>query len=466
MTDLRKYQQEAYEAALSLKSGSGRIIIPTGGGKTVVEAFTLRDIVNEDVPGGRIHVVLAPRIALVNQLFKEYRAMIGQNFLSVAFHSGRIEEDYTKIYWAETATTSIQQIRHELRRCNEFDHTKDLVIFSTYASAHKLVELEIDTVIADESQYCVAEDTYKVVKAMNAKRKYFFTATEKHTESEVGRGLNNEETFGPVLYQVAPKTLIDGGYIVPPRLHVMHAKAKDENYSIIDEIIHVGKKQMELSKEMPVNKILYAMKGTDDVKSIVEKVDDVRAAFPKHTIFTIVSNNKLGAMVNGEKMARGVFMKRLREADNALIFHYDILSEGIDVDGITGVVLLRHMSHAKTLQTIGRAVRIYKANPAIKKQAWVSVCDINDNGELSDHLKRKISALRDGGFEVNREEVAISEDPIKGIPEEEELEDYVGKEKQSRAGALLDGIMHDIEVDEIRGWVEDEELEETISEGF
>ncbi len=465
MFELRKHQEEALSAVLTSKAGIGRIVIPTGGGKTCVEAYALREFINEDARD--IHVVFAPRIALVNQLIKEYRNFIGQNYIAVAFHSGRHEPDYEKVRWSERSTTSVEVVDEEYQRAVNME--KDLVIFSTYASAHKLVEAgyQFDTVIADESQYCVAENHFETMRDIVSTRKFFFTATEKHTATDQGRGLNNEDVFGKVLYQVPPSVLIKKGYIVAPRLHVMAANRPEDKCTVLDEVKQIAQKQSELSASMPVTKILYACKGTSDVTKMVERVDELKAALPKFKIFTIVSNSKYGAMVDGVKMGRGDFLKVLRETDHALIFHYDILSEGIDIDGITGVALMRNMGHAKLLQTIGRAVRIYKANPAAKKQAWVSVMVVNGNDESSSHLERVVRLIRDGGFEVNVEEVEFTDDEGFGIADDEDIDDVVSTDEKGTAKAALENVVHSIEQHEffqtIDGSVEDSDLEEFFS---
>lgn len=444
MFTLRTHQQEALDAITD--QTTGRVVIPTGGGKTAVQAYALRNIINENQH--KIHLVLAPRIALVNQLIKEYRGYIGQKYKAVAFHSGRAEPDYQKVRWNEVSTTSPQVIAEEIASSKRMG--KDLVIFSTYASFEKLLALPFETVIADESQYCVAEGHFEAINALNANRKYFFTATEKHTPDANGRGLNNTEVFGEVIYQVAPKTLIEKGYIVAPRLHVCKAYAKQDAYTILDEVEKIAEKQIELSAALPVTKVLFAMKGTDDVVEVANNVDSLKNKFPGFTIFTIVSNGKFGAMVDGQKMARGNFMKELRECDNALIFHYDIMSEGIDIDGITGVAIMRNMLHAKLLQTIGRAVRVYKADPSAKQFAWVSVLTVNDNEETASHLQRVVSAIRDGGFEVNIEEVEFTNADGYGLGDDEDIDDVVELDRANKLKSILEDVVHSVEVVELK----------------
>lgn len=442
MIKLHEHQDETLQSIYA-STDSGRIVIPTGGGKTLVEAYSLRNTINEDYDKHEIHLVLAPRIALANQLIREYRRFIGQNYLAVAFHSGKNEQDYEKVKWFETSTTVLDSVLEENERAKRMK--KHLVIFSTYHSSHKLNSLNFKTLIADESQYCVAEGFFHDVQKLNAERKLYFTATERHTDKGTGRGLNNVNVFGNVIYQVAPKTLIQRGIIVPPRLHIMKANASDDDYSIVDEVINIAKTQIDLTTSMPVRKILFALSGTNDVKTIIENVAKIKAINPSFKIFTIVSNSKYGAMVDGNKMGRGDFMKELREADDALIFHYDILSEGIDIDGITGVAILRNMKHAKLLQTIGRAVRVYKANPSLKTCAWVSVSTINSDTEWSQHVSEKVIEIRDGGFEVNIEDIIITDDNNKGIPDDEDLDDVVSEEHKNKLAAVLEDIEHSIE---------------------
>ena len=81
MFKLREHQSAALKSIKKMKSDRGRIVIPTGGGKTAVQAYALRDAINS-TDDTQIHVVFAPRIVLANQLVKEYRDLIGQNYIA------------------------------------------------------------------------------------------------------------------------------------------------------------------------------------------------------------------------------------------------------------------------------------------------------------------------------------------------------------------------------------------------
>lgn len=459
----REHQQEAISAiktAQLLNVPAGRIVIPTGGGKTLVQAFTVRDAINGS-DDFNVHVVLAPRIQLLNQLFDEYRKLIGQNYSALLFHSGNHEvEDMTALMDMDRAeravryaefdgTTSIEKVQ------NRIDDAKaagrDLVIFSTYHSCGRLSQLGIqfNTIIADESQYCLSENFFNSINKLEGQIKLFFTATERHiinAKDELFRGLNNENIFGSVLYQIAPQTLIDRGLIVAPALHVIAARReRASDMTLIDEVQNIVEGQLSLSHTMPERKILFALKGTKQVGLIQDNVAALKERFPDFTIFTIVSNENRGARVDGEKKSRSKFMIELANAQNALIFHYDILAEGIDIDGITGVALMRDMNKAKMLQTIGRALRLYKANPSLKTHAWVSVMQIDGDDASRANVQGVLRELYDGGFNVNVDEIVLSDDGESEDKKKERSGRNPGPDTKKEREALLTSVRHDLE---------------------
>jgi len=419
----------------------GRVVMPTGAGKTFVEAAVIDSQTTHNMG---IHLVLAPRIVLANQLIEEYRKYGGKKYRAIAFHSGSHEAEPETIKWQELATTRVSILVEEYKKSRLVG--TDLVVFSTYHSATKLAGIKFDTIIADESQYCVGDNFNGAIKNLEGRVKLFFTATERHTASNKGRGLNNESLYGKLLYQISPVELIKKGFIVAPRLHLMYGETKDEEKSIINEVIELAVEQDKLTApELGFSKILFAMKGTKDVKTVNDNLKKFKEKLPNHDVFCITSNTKMGAQVNGTKVRRENFLESLRLAKNALIFHYDILSEGIDVPGITGVCLMRNLNLAKLLQTIGRAVRLYKENGVnVKRQAWVSVPVLNGNEDTKEHVRTVIEAIRAGGFDINSELVhETGKDRHQG--DEENVDDAYGKIKLNLSLFMIENLWHEIE---------------------
>lgn len=459
MFTLYDYQQEALDSAIDNISKApndtrGRFVMPTGAGKTLVESQILKhQFENNNVHG--VHLVLAPRIMLGNQLLSEYKGFLGkEGFRAIAFHSGEhTAEDGVK--WKEQATTQkhvVQQAYADAQKLGQ-----QLVVFSTYHSCGKLEGINFDTIIADEAQYCVAENFNESFRCLSGRVRLTFTATERHTSSDSGYGLNNVDIYGERWYYISPDELIKKGRIVPPRLHIAHIETADDNNSIVSQVIEIAREQVVLTQQtLDFSKVLFAMNGTNDVKSIEDNVKKIRNEFPEHNVFTITS--KSGALINGVKVKRKEFMSQLRDCKNALIFHYDILSEGIDVDGITGVAIMRNMSLAKLLQTIGRAVRLYKPDPSKKPQAWISVPVVNGNEDDMARISFVIRTLRNGGFDISKEDVYDTKGE-RHEKDEEDMEDAF--DSGSNFGKFFDieKILHEIENDEF--WIRIQETKET-----
>jgi superfamily II DNA or RNA helicase len=423
-------------------SAIGRVVIPTGGGKTILEAAVI-DWQRANNPHTRIHLVLAPRILLANQLIGEYRKFSGATaYRVIAFHSGHYEPEDEKIVWKEANTTQYNDVVEAYK--NAIKNNQDLVVFSTYHSMSKLAGIEFDTVIADESQYLVSENFSDAWKTIKGRVRLSFTATERHTASNNGRGLNNEKLFGKRLYEIKAAELIRLNLIVPPRLHIMYGETRSEEASIVSEVTEMAVEQDRLTRtELGFSKILFAMKGTDDVKSIEDNITKVRKELPNHDIFTITS--KTGAKINGVAIRREQFLKELKTRQDCLIFHYDILSEGIDVPGITGVCLMRNLGLAKLLQTIGRAVRLFKENGVnTKKQAWVSVAVINGDEDDKERVKRFVNAIRDGGFDISAEDVTET-GKARHSADQEGVDDAYGKTKNNFSNLFVEEVFHEIE---------------------
>lgn len=451
MFTLYDYQQDALDSAiknisLSLDHARGRFVMPTGAGKTLVESQVLDwQFKNNNKTG--IHLVLAPRIMLGNQLLSEYKGFLGkEGFRAIAFHSGEhTAEDGVK--WKEEATTQPHKVLEAYENAKKLN--QQLVVFSTYHSCGKLEGIEFDTVIADEAQYCVAENFNDSYRSLTGRVRLTFTATERHTASNTGFGLNNEELYGNRWYYISPDELIKRGRIVPPRLHIAHIETPEDGKSIVSQVVEIAQKQIELTQQtLDFSKVLFAMSGTEDVKTVEENVKRLKEKFSDHVVFTITSRS--GAMIDGKVVKRKEFMAQLKDCKNALIFHYDILSEGIDVDGITGVAIMRNMSLSKLLQTIGRAVRLYKPDPSKKPQAWISVPVVNGNEDDAERISFIIRTLRNGGFDVSKEDVYETKGE-RHESEDENMDDAFDKKNNFNKLFDIEAIMHEIESDEF--WI-------------
>lgn len=425
---IRDYQKEALDTfkakieeqnvgePLSLK---GRYVYPTGAGKTLIECLILNFQMNRTNSPGT-HIVIAPKIELVNQLMRDYRRNIGDNYHAIGFHSG--ENVYYRnergLGRTQRNTTEVDRVRQAITTNQR--QKRHLVIFSTYDSLHKLAQSEIDfdTLIADESQYCISEHYFEQVRLISSKVKLFFTATEKHGIGDVSddrRSNDNEKVFGSLLGYETYANLIDKGILVKPLIHVLLGnRVKRNRDSIVDESIYIANQQRKMTEKSIHSKVLFACNKTDSIKVIVDQhIDEIQAGTTEHhKIFTIISDPKYKSMINGKPIdKRANFLGQLTTCEsNAMIFHYNILSEGIDVDGITGVAIMRAMSKSRLLQTVGRSMRPLRdeidvpAEERRKRNSYISVPVIDGNVQNSEILRKVIRGMITGGLEVNVEE--------------------------------------------------------------
>lgn len=368
---LWEHQQEAvdnFKVVAKVKGGKdirGRFVAPTGGGKTVIQA-TIMDHVMEVYPENRVHLVVAPRILLVNQLRQEY-SNINSNTGAVIFHSGKAVYDLNK-RWEEKSTTKVSELKKEISRFHQLG--KHVVVFSTYHSVGNLVGVNFDTIIFDESQYCI--EYFNDIINLCGNVKLFFTATEREIKNNhLGKGHNNTCVYGERLYEIKPAYLINKGVIVPPKFHFMFGNTGSKKQDAdVDMVINATKFHIEDAKNgIGHTKVIFALNGTNAVKTISDNIKKLKKEFPKHKIFTITSNKECPPQIDGIPVKReGEFMPQLRECEDAIIFHYDILSEGFDIPGITGVVIDIDMGLRKVEQTLGR----FKQRPDFKTYSIIS----------------------------------------------------------------------------------------------
>jgi len=75
--------------------------------------------------------------------------------------------------------------------------------------------------------------------------------------------------------------------------------------------------------------------------------------------------SKFGAYVNKQKVNREVFFDTLTAygkdpSKKFVLFHYSILSEGINCPGLTQCILLRNLNIVEMAQTVGRVIRMHR----------------------------------------------------------------------------------------------------------
>jgi len=307
-------------------------------------------------------VVVSPRILLSVQLYEEFFAELNGKIdvCALHVHSGEIEGN---------STTKINEIRCHDAVCKA-SNTHQL-IFTTYNSLRRINEagIDVDTIYYDEAHNSVRRDFFQEVAAatLTAKNAYYFTATPRYRSES--NSMNNTDVYGNELISIPAPELIANGSIIPPTIQA-YVVDIERNKSLLAaendrEVLVDIVSQLDDSS---AQKILVAAPNTRVLWRLLSSTN-VMAEFAERGYDVLHITSKYGAYVNKQKVGRQEFFDTLdawgKDPNRKFImFHYSILSEGINVPGLTHCILLRNLPVIEMAQTIGRVIRLDKQDAA------------------------------------------------------------------------------------------------------
>jgi superfamily II DNA or RNA helicase len=353
MLTLRPHQDRILDRMLAYNKG--QMIVPTGGGKTltmIVDTQRRHDVINN----GTTTVVVAPRILLAEQLCSEFMEVIDPNNSDPYLHVMHVHSGETH-YVSTTKADKIHLYANCARTMGE-----NVIIFTTYNSLHRIMEadIEVNTIYFDEAHNSVKKNFFPATEFFleNADRAYCYTATPKHSLTPKKPGMN-WSVYGQVLVNVPAPELVDGGYILPPKVvvkqlpvvkgrKVMYAEDSDNLLETIDD--------------NNIDKTLICARTTKQIVGLLSQSDFcLQLAERGYSWMTITS--KTGAIIDGKKVNREEFFNTLNTwgkdpEKKFVVIHHSILSEGINVNGLEAVIFMRNMDYIGISQSIGRVIRL------------------------------------------------------------------------------------------------------------
>ena len=359
MITLRPHQKRIVD--IMKNNTKGQVIVPTGGGKTMCMIHDLKRRL-QTTEGGTLswypktYVVVAPRILLANQLCSEF---LEQN-LDGNFNQGI---DVMHVHSGEThfySTTKPEKIKTWVN-----NSTKHIIIFTTYHSLKRVVESDttIDTAYFDEAHNSVTRSFSPPTESVSrsAKSTYFFTATPRVSYRNT-RGMNNTLIYGNIICNIEAKELVNNGSIIPPTIVPFHTKENRDRKQAFDLDSQTVTDILDTLDSDDAHKVLVSVPSSRMLGAMMSKTDLIYQLEKRGFEFLHITS-KFGAYINRQKVNREKFFDTLtqygREKDKKfIIFHYSILSEGINVSGLTHCILLRQLDVVSMAQTIGRVIRM------------------------------------------------------------------------------------------------------------
>ena len=380
---------------------NGQIIVPTGGGKTNI---MIADCIRRLSSDGRIRtiVVVAPRILLANQLSQEFLSEV-TNVKVAHVHSGETHH---------FSTTKSNELTH----WNSTNPQYNKLIFTTYHSLQRVLDsmVSIDTIYFDEAHNGTGKSFFQQIKRIAASgiSRYFFTATPRVSRSKKSvsaeRGMNNAQVYGNILEQTPAQELLDSGTILPPKV-IPFETDRERTKQNAHEVDGDNLKDIIRSMDIHAPKILVSAPTTRIMWNMLTQTDTQDWIYREgYDIMHITS--KHGAYINKKKVGREEFFQTLTEwgkDDNKkfVIFHYSILSEGINVPGLTHSVMLRNLPTIEMAQTIGRVIRVHNEDrksvdsgviPAGKFDLYQKSCGkivVPMTGKYGSRIERRLQSI-------------------------------------------------------------------------
>lgn len=395
MIELRDYQQEAVQAvdaALDRGVRKQLMVLPTGGGKTIVFSAI------SQARQARPILILAHRDELLSQAREKLVSVAPE----LAMSCGLVKAKSNDVN-APVVIASIQ----------------------TLARRSRLDQLPttFGTVIIDEAHHAAADSYQRVIDHVaDADLVLGVTATpERHD----GKPL--EDTFDELVFAKSIEEMIREGYLVPP---VGKRISVDVDLSQVK--VTAGDFQGEaLASALeeagtPAEVLAAYLEHGEDRKTLVFAPTVAMA----HHMADVFKGAGLSAeALDGEtpKLERDGILNRLKTGETNIVCNVGVLTEGFDEPSVSCVILAAPTkSRSKYTQIIGRGLRLH---PAKKDCLILDVAGASD--DLSIESLPTLFGLRellDGENVIDALERQAEEDAARRIRELEEADAMAAEE--------------------------------------
>lgn len=420
----------AIQAILDAVKGNisrGQVLMPTATGKTLVISEAMRILIDSYEKSS--FVVTGSTIVLALQHVETFTNFIKKTVPDSRWAQTKImlvcSDKERKKYIAEgdtldEVTTDMTMIAGWIAEKQE--ENVPYIIVSTYHSLNDKVggaytNLEnhhLDVTFYDEAHNATnnkhsetvylkdrhSEDGILIdIPNYQSDFRFFLTATPRMTiraDKEKGEkvgtreiGMDKERPFGNPIYEMTPKTAINKGMIIPPVVMVAGLKQEFEariarhlNFEMMGEIDNEMRNELRVETLLVYGGLIKLKEVAGKVKAIVycrsvDHAENLEKNVDWAEMLDIEDLQTFFVASRVKNGARDRAMAGFRDAENAIIFNYRVLSEGVNIEDVNAVVMLRAFEDAVTLaQAIGRTLRIDPRDRIALAEGRISVGDI------------------------------------------------------------------------------------------
>lgn len=360
MLQLRPYQGDCLEAIDAHKGIRPLVVLPTGGGKTVVFSHQIARR-----PGRSL--VLVHRDELAEQTIEKLQIIDPDRQVGVV-KAERNEVD------AQTVVASVQTVSREARLA-------DLLNYGSFR-----------TVVVDEAHHAPARSWRYVLHGVGSMREVGepgpLTTGYTATPERDGRKLEIWDGPQPVFYRTIREMVLDD-YLVWPRGERVNTSADLSKISKSDGDLAAGQLGSELLTSGAIGEIAQAIKAKASDRKGLAFLPTIATAKALAAVLTELGIPAESVDRGTEKNERRAILKRLRTGVTRFVTNCNVLTEGYDDPSIDCIVIARPtVFRGLYLQMVGRGLRPYPGKDdclvldvvgATERHDLVSVIDIGMN---------------------------------------------------------------------------------------
>lgn len=374
----RPYQDRVLEACLKQKGGI--VKAATGSGKSVM----ITRLIAETNVKTMVYVI---GVDLLYQMKETFEAMLGTEVGIIGDGQAEIKKINVCSVW-----TAASALGEKYKSFDDEDGAKkenfDNKNKAKIAKAIKGAEM----VIYDECQF-LATDTMQSINhaSENAYYKYGFSGTPFRDD---GADLLLEAVCGRQIVEITATELINDGWLVPPKIHLVNVPEYDgdlpdkypsiyktyivENEVRNQKIIKTAKKLLEKGR-----RVLILVKN-------IKHGDILLSEFDEDVVIYFVKGD-----VSSEE--RNQIRQEFIDGDIDIIIASAVYDQGVNLPNLDALILAGSgKSSTRALQRIGRVIR-----PAKGKEDAIVVDFIDNAKYLLNHTAKRVEVYRgEAGFKI------------------------------------------------------------------